>query len=75
VSRPSRPIPHAGMTVGVVHLGTVVAGTVEEVREGGRTLVVDGRTYTLRRLTGHFVREDQPYYGTRLSLRWGAGRR
>jgi hypothetical protein len=60
------------MPVGVVHLGGVVPGTIEEVRDEGRTLVVDGNAYTLRRLTGHFVREDHPYYGTRLSLLWEA---
>ena len=72
MTSPSRPLPRPGMVVGVVHLGGVVQGTIEEVRDEGRTLVVDGRAFTLRRLTGHFVLEDQPYYGTRLSLLWQA---
>jgi hypothetical protein len=57
------------MPVRVIHLGAVEAGIVEDVTDSGRTLTVDGHRYTLRRLTGHFVREDQPYYGVRLSLR------
>jgi hypothetical protein len=65
----SRPIPYVGMRVRVVHLGAVEHGVVEDVRDDGRTLVVDGETYTLRRLNGRFVRAGEPYYGTRLLLR------
>ena len=56
------------MSVRVVHLGTVEAGTIDAVLDEGRTLVVGTDTYTLRRLTGHFVREQDPYYGVRLAL-------
>jgi hypothetical protein len=57
------------MAVQVIHLGSVEPGVITEIADEGRTVLVDGRRYTLRRLTGHFVREDQPYYGVRLSLR------
>jgi hypothetical protein len=66
---PSRPLPYIGMPVRVVHLGHVEPEVVAEVADGGRTLIVAGARYTLRRLNGRFVREDQPYYGVRLSLR------
>jgi hypothetical protein len=66
---PSRPLPYVGMAVRVVHLGTIEAATIEEVHDHGRTLVVAGETYTLRRVNGRFVREGEPYYGTRLLLR------
>jgi len=62
-------MPYVGMPVRVVHLGVSVAAEVEEVCDDGRTLVAGGHRYTLRRMTGHFVRDDEPYYGTRLSLR------
>ncbi|HWH94343.1 MAG TPA: hypothetical protein VNT03_10820 [Baekduia sp.] len=65
----SRPVPYVGMRVRVVHLGAMEHATVEEVRDHGRTLVVDGETYTLRRLNGRFVHAGEPYYGTRLLLR------
>ena len=61
-----RPVPYVGMRVRVVHLGRTEASTVQEVRDEGRTVVVDGRAYTLRRLTGHYVAEGEPYYGVRL---------
>lgn len=66
---PSRPVPYVGMPVRVVHLGCIEPGVVSGVSEDGRTLTVDGHRYTLRRLNGRFVREDEPYYGVRLSLR------
>lgn len=65
----SRPLPYVGMPVRVVHLGAVERSVVTEVADDGRTLIVGGHRYTLRRLNGRFVREDQPYYGVRLSLR------
>jgi len=64
----SRPMPYPGMPVTVMHLGVLEPALVEEVRDDGRTLVVDGTSYTLRRLNGWFVREGEPYYGTRLLL-------
>jgi hypothetical protein len=39
------------------------------VADGGRTLIVDGHRYTLRRTNGRFVRADEPSYGVWLSLR------
>ncbi|HEY4095592.1 MAG TPA: hypothetical protein VGM33_08790 [Baekduia sp.] len=65
---PSRPMPYVGMHVHVVHLGTAEAAVVDAVLDDGRTLVVGTDTYTLRRLTGHFVRAEDPYYGVRLAL-------
>jgi hypothetical protein len=65
---PSRPMPYVGMPVRVVHLGTAESAIVDAVLDDGRTLVVGTDTYTLRRLTGHFVREQDPYYGVRLAL-------
>jgi len=56
------------MPVTVMHLGVVERAVVDEVRDGGRTLVVGGVPFTLRRLNGWFVREGEPYYGTRLVL-------
>jgi hypothetical protein len=64
----SRPFPYAGMPVRVMHLGVTEAAVIEEVRDEGRTLVVDGVPFTLRRLNGWFVRDGEPYYGTRLVL-------
>lgn len=64
----TRPAPYVGMQVQVVHLGRTDKGVVEEVRDGGRTLVVDGVAYSLRRLTGEYVADGQPYYGVRVVL-------
>ena len=46
----------------------------DEIRDEGRTLVVRGQTFSLRRLTGHFVLDGEPYYGTRVSLDADASR-
>jgi hypothetical protein len=70
----TRPVPHVGMPVRVVHLGRTEESAVEEVRDGGRTLVVAGRAYTLRRLTGEYVADGEPYYGVRLVLGAGGAR-
>jgi hypothetical protein len=56
------------MPVRVVRLGHTEESVVEEIRDGGRTLVVDGAAYTLRRLTGEYVADGEPYYGVRLVL-------
>ncbi len=69
---PSRPIPHVGMPVRVVYLGAVEEDRVIAVADDGRALTVGGARYTLRRLNGRFVREDEPYYGVHLSLGSGA---
>jgi hypothetical protein len=64
----TRRAPYVGMPVQVVHLGRTDEGVVDEVREGGRTLVVEGVAYSLRRLTGEYVADGQPYYGVRVVL-------
>ena len=64
----TRPLPRVGMPVRVVRLGHEEAGVIEEIRDGGRTLLVDGRAYTLRRLTGEYVADGEPYYGVRVVL-------
>ena len=66
--RPTRPLPDVGMPVRVVHLGSVDEAVIEEVHDDGRTLVVGGDRFTLRRINGRFVREGEPSYGTRLAF-------
>lgn len=56
------------MPVRVIHLGAVEDGVVEEVHDGGLTLVVTGERYTLRRINSRFVHAGEPWYGTRLSF-------
>jgi hypothetical protein len=56
------------MEVAIVHLGTRTPAVVEQVLDGGRTLVAAGQTSELSRLTAHFVRAGDPYYGVRLAL-------
>jgi hypothetical protein len=56
------------MPVSVMHLGVTEAAEVDEVLDDGRTLVVGTETFTLRRINGWFVRDGEPYYGTRLLL-------
>jgi hypothetical protein len=64
-----RVVPEVGMEVRVVQLGADERVVIEEVRDGGRTVVAGGEVFTLRTLTGRFVREGEPYYGARLVLR------
>lgn len=66
--RSSRPVPRVGMAVAIVHLGVHTPAVVEEVRDDGRTIVAGGETFELSRLTAHFVRAGDPYYGVRLAL-------
>ena len=68
---PLRPLPAVGMDVRILHLGAVEHGVVEAILDEGRTLVVGGDRYTLRRLNSRFVREGEPSYGTRLRFGWG----
>jgi hypothetical protein len=56
------------MPVTIAHLGRTEDAVIEEVRDAGRTLVAGGRAFTLRRLTGEWVAEGEPYYGLRLVL-------
>ena len=66
--RSTRQLPHVGMEVAIVHLGVSMPATVEEVLDGGRTVVAGGETFELSRLTAHYVRAGDPYYGVRLAL-------
>ena len=60
------------MEVGIVHLGVTTPALVEEVRDEGRTVVAGGETFELSRLTAHYVRAGDPYYGVRLALSPGS---
>lgn len=51
-----------------MHLGVEEETVVDEVRDGGSTVVAGGQTFVLNPLTGRFVREGDPYYGVRLVL-------
>jgi hypothetical protein len=51
-----------------MHFGSAEDAVVEEVRDDGRTLVVKGEPYTLRKVGAQYVREGEPSYGTRLAL-------
>ena len=66
--QPSRRAPYAGMVVQVMRFGTVEPAAVEEVRDEGRTLIVEGEAYTLRPVNAHYVLDGEPSYGTRLLL-------
>jgi hypothetical protein len=63
-----RIVPVVGMPVRIVHLGTAEDAEIEDVLDDGRTVVVAGERYALHRMTGHWVREGDPYYGRRLSF-------
>ena len=67
-TRSSRPLPRVGMEASIVHLGARTPAVVEQVLDGGRTLIADGETFELSRLTAQFVRAGDPYYGVRLAL-------
>gem|GEM_PF-4356788 len=56
------------MAVEIVHLGATTPSVIDEIRDGGRTLVVAGEAYVLSQLTAHYVRAGEPYYGVRLRL-------
>jgi len=56
------------MPVRIMHFGSDEDAVVEEVRDDGRTVVVNGEAYTLRQVNAHYVREGEPPYGTRLSF-------
>lgn len=67
----SRVVPVVGMAVRVCHLGATEDAEVEAVEDGGRTVVAAGQRFTLRPLNGHFIRDSEPSYGTRLMLEPG----
>lgn len=64
----TRTLPRVGLEVDIVHLGASIPAVVDEVRDGGRTLIVDGDAFVLSPLTAHYVRAGEPYYGVRLRL-------
>jgi hypothetical protein len=66
--RPSRPLPYIGMPVRVVYLGAIEEAVIDEVHDDGRTLVVSGDRFTLRRVNGRFVRDGEQSFGTRLAF-------
>ena len=68
MAKPSRKLPYAGMAVRIMRFGSSEEAVVEEVRDDGRTLVVNGEAYTLRLIGAQYVREGEPSYGTRLAL-------
>jgi hypothetical protein len=68
---PLRRAPFVGAPVTVVFLGRRVPGSVEEIHDGGRRLVVitdEGETiaFTLGRASGRFVEENRASGGARL---------
>jgi hypothetical protein len=65
---PSRPLPYVGLPVHIVY-PAVESAVVSAVADSGRALTVDGSRFTLRRTNGRFIREGEPYYGVRLTLR------
>jgi hypothetical protein len=67
-AQPSRALPCVGLAVEIVHLGASTPAVIEEVRDGGRTLIVAGEAFVLSALTAHYVLAGQPYYGVRLRL-------
>ena len=64
--RPSRPIPSVGTLVVVADGDAWATVPIEDVLEGGRILVAHGRRFVLNRLTGEYVVEGEPYWGSRL---------
>ena len=57
------------MPVRVMRFGVIEPAVIREVRDEGRTLLVGSERFTLRPGNGHFVRDVEPSYGTRLILR------
>ena len=72
----TRVMPVVGMQATVEGFAARERAIVVAVELDGRRLVVESgesrRVFTLRRLTGRYVEEGQPYYGPRLRLS-GAG--
>jgi hypothetical protein len=68
----ARAIPRVGMHATVEGFAGREAAMVIAVEDGGHRVVVDcggaRLAFTLRRLTGRYVREHDPYYGARLRL-------
>jgi hypothetical protein len=68
----ARIMPQIGMQVTVEGFAGREAGVVVGVEDGARRVIVEcggeRLAFTLRRLTGRYVREREPYYGVRLRL-------
>ena len=68
----ARVLPQIGMEVTVEGFAGRDAGVVVGVDDGARRVIVDCEgeqlAFTLRRLTGRYVQEREPYYGVRLRL-------
>lgn len=67
-----RTLPHVGGQADIVHVGLRRPVHIVAVRD--RTLVVRDEegaetAFALNALTGHWVREGDPYWGQRLVLR------
>jgi hypothetical protein len=56
------------MHVSVQHLGATEDATIEAVTDDGRTVVVNGERFTLRRVNARYVRDGEPWYGTRIGF-------
>ncbi len=66
---PTRVLPHVGM---VAHAGNEPEELTVVAVDGARVVVRgtsgDERAFVVHRLTGHWVREGDPYWGLRLIL-------
>lgn len=67
-----RMLPQVGMEVTVEGFAGRDAAVIVGVEDEARRVIVDcdgeELAFTLRRLTGRYVQERQPYYGPRLRL-------
>jgi hypothetical protein len=74
----ARVVPQIGMEVTVEGFAGRDAGVVVGVEDGARRVIVEcggeRLAFTLRRLTGRYVQEREPYYGVRLKLVPAVGR-
>lgn len=68
----TRTMPRIGMRATVEGFAGRDEATIVSVEDDGRRVVVECAgerlVFTLRRLTGRYVRERDPYYGVRLRL-------
>lgn len=68
---PTRPLPAVGDRAEIVYLARTEAARI--VGTAGtsvtvRTAAGDEMVFELNRLTGHWVRHGEPYWGTRLRI-------
>lgn len=68
----ARVLPTIGMPATIEGFAGRATAVVVAVEDGGRRVVVESGgshvAFTLRPLTGRYVQEGQPYYGSRLRL-------